>query len=193
MEGALTLRRNTAGVEEEKGDGLAGWEVGQAGPGIRRAGPGSLLAEAGLGPPHSRKGCLRLTWLQRDCGARGFRARLSLFPGTRAARPFPGRCPPGQPAGTARTSAEPGRWRLGARTHTRVAGCRLQEKARLALVDRQEACLKTQDTSRRNRKAGRWGCRPYFQAVARWLGVHLPLWIWGAEHSEAPRKRCRLS
>jgi hypothetical protein len=45
----------------------------------------------------------------------------------------------------------------------------------------------------RNRKAGRWGCRPYFQAVARWLGVHLPLWIWGAEHSEAPRKRCRLS
>lgn len=35
----------------------------------------------------------------------------------------------------ARTSAEPGGWGPGARTHTRVADCRLQEKARLALVD----------------------------------------------------------
>lgn len=122
---------------------------------------------------------------------------LPRFPGTGAARPFPGRCPPGQPVGTARTSAEPGGWGPGARTRTRVAGCRLREKARLALVDRQEACLKTQDTSRRfGHEIGKRADGDADPISKQWratLEMRLPLWIWGAEHSEAPRKTCRLS
>lgn len=31
VEGALTLRRNTAGVEEEKAEGEAGWKARRAG------------------------------------------------------------------------------------------------------------------------------------------------------------------
>lgn len=41
MEGALTLRRNTAGVEEEKGGGLAGGELARPGQGYCAPAPGA--------------------------------------------------------------------------------------------------------------------------------------------------------
>lgn len=71
-----------------------------------------------------------------------------------ACRPACGNCPDQSRAQWAGPSA---------RTHARVAGSGLEEKARPALVNRQEAWLKTQDLSihfgHETGKPGRCGCR----------------------------------
>lgn len=187
-------------------EGQKGW-LAQAR--LLRAGSGSLLTKAGLGPPCSWKGCLFPIWPPRDCGARGLQATFPRFRNTAAAWPFSCRCLPA----SLRELPRPEQGPVGGsqRAHTRARG-----RQRAGGEGTSRTCEQTGGVAQdagpihtlwsRNRKAGKmrmqtrfpklwsagWGCSsrpaPGEQSAARHHGrdvvCHEPRGIRG-EHERS--------